>query len=117
VSFWRSTDLTRDERRVGCPFRTATHGADDLQAVFVAHFLGRRKYLGSIGIAHDLHQAFAISQVNENDAAMVAPSMYPAEQSNRLADEFGVDQARVFGSHKCSVGTFRDAGLLRSPAT
>ena len=72
-------DLARRERGVDGPFGALAHGASNLQAVFAAHFFCRREHIGPIGIADDLHQAFAISKVDKNDAAMVAPSMHPAK--------------------------------------
>ena len=37
------------------------------------------------GIKHDLGQAFPVSEIDENDAAMITSSLYPTHQHNFLA--------------------------------
>ena len=52
----------------------------------------------AIRIAHDLHQAFAVAQVDEDDAAMIAPAMDPARHRDGLVEIAAVDAAAVVGS-------------------
>ena len=35
---------------------------------------------GAVGIADDLHEAFAVAQVDEDHAAVIAAPMHPARQ-------------------------------------
>jgi hypothetical protein len=44
----------------------------------VAHGFGDLEHLGAVGVAHHLHQAFAVAQVDEDDAAVVAATVHPA---------------------------------------
>jgi hypothetical protein len=46
-----------------------------------------------------LHQAFAVAQVDEDDAAMVATTMDPAAQADGLAEKYLSSEAAVLGSH------------------
>ena len=38
-----------------------------------------------LGVEDDLHDAFAVAQVDEDDPAVVAAAMHPAHQDNFLA--------------------------------
>ena len=97
--------------------------ADDLEDVFVAHGLGELEHLGPVGIADDLGDAFAIAQVYENDAAVIATAMIPAAEGDDLVDVAGVELAAVVGTHGGSddesqcrqYGTARRrGGIIRS---
>ena len=55
--------------------------------VLVAHALGLGEHLGGVRIEHDLQQALAVAQIDEDDAAMVAPAMGPAGHRDDLADQ------------------------------
>ena len=80
-----------------------------LQAVFIADLFRGRKNVAPIGIADDLDQAFAIAQVDEDHAAVVAPAVHPAKQGDRLADIGCVQEAAVLGSHGFSGAAKRGA--------
>ena len=54
---------------------------------------------GAVGVADDLHQAFAVAQVDEDHAAMVAAAVRPAHQRHGLAEQRFADQAAVGCSH------------------
>ena len=56
---------------------------------FVAQRLGGRERRGAVGIADDLHEAFAVAQVDEDDAAVVAAAMDPARQRDGLCPGSG----------------------------
>jgi len=66
-----------------CPYVKAVIGriADEAKAL---QALGIGKQLGIVRIEHDLQQAFAVAQVDEDDSAMVAPPVHPARQSDGL---------------------------------
>jgi hypothetical protein len=91
---------TSPETRLGQPSGPPPHDADDLRAEFVPYFLRIGKDIRPVRIAHHLQQPRAIAQVDENDAAVVATSVHPAEQGDGLADELRVHQARIFGTHQ-----------------
>ena len=54
------------------------HQAGDLQAELVAQALGGGEGLGAVGVAHHLHVAFAVAQVDEDHAAVVAAAVAPS---------------------------------------
>ena len=49
------------------------------------------KRRGAVGIAHDLRQAFAVAQVDEDHAAVVAAAVRPAGQRDGLVELAAVD--------------------------
>ena len=112
-------DLAAGQVRVVGAGRARAHLADDLQAELVAHVLGRiANIVGAVGVADDLHQAFAVAQVDEDDAAMVAPAMRPAHQRDGLAEQRFADEAAVGGSHaslqiRLRIGGGADRGPQR----
>ena len=66
---------------------------------FVADLFRRGERVGPVGIAHDLHQPLAVAQIDEDHAAVVPPSMHPAEQVDRLAQVFAVHKTAVLRTH------------------
>src|SRR5205085_12130399 len=81
----------------GPPPDQALHAQHEL----VAHAVGCRESFSTVGIADHLHQSFAIAQVDEDHAAMVAAAMGPAEERDGLAEETGIGETAVFGAHMC----------------
>ena len=71
-----------------------------LQAELVAHGFGDLEHVGAIRVADDLRQAFAVAQVDEDHAAVVAATMCPAAQGDGLPVEGGVELAAVMGTHE-----------------
>ena len=69
------------------PAGRRAHLAGHPQHVLVAHAVGGREGLGAVGIAHHLHQALAVAQVDEDHAAVVAAAVHPAAERDGLADE------------------------------
>ena len=51
-------------------------------------------------VEHDLQQALAVAQVDEDHAAVVAAAMHPAGDGHTLADEGFVDVAAVMSTHR-----------------
>jgi len=119
-------DLPADEVGVGRTLGPRTHQAADLDAELVADLLGGAEHLGPVGVTHHLHQTLAVAQVDENDTAVVAAAVDPAEQGHGLADELAVHQAGIFGTHgnpwsvaRCARGVAfggQDARSMRSRA-
>ncbi len=70
-------------------------------------FSAMAKTSAAFRIEDDLHQAFAIAQVDEDHAAVVAPPVDPAGDADRLACQLLVDLSAVMGTHA------RDASGLR----
>ena len=60
---------------------------------------------GAVGIAHHLHQALAVAQVDEDDAAVVAAAMDPAHQRDGLAEDSG---GRCGRSSRCVSRQFSE---------
>ena len=57
------------------------------------------RYLGIfLRAKDDLGQAFTVAQVNENDAAVIAPRMHPAGEFDLLADVGGAQGVAVMGA-------------------
>ncbi len=92
-------DLAGDEVGVLGAGRTAAHLAGDAQAELVAHALGGGKGLGAVGIADHLHQTFPVAQVDEDNPAVVASAVGPAEQGHGLVKMGGVDPPAIIGAH------------------
>ena len=62
-----------------------THQALDLHAKLIAQAFGHVEHLGTVWVAHDLHIAFAVAQVNKNHTTVVTPAVNPAAQRNGFA--------------------------------
>ena len=97
-------------------FGPRAHQAFDPDAELVAHVFGRGEHLGAIRVADDLHVAFAVAQVDEDHAAVVAPAVHPAAQGHGLAEQSFGHQTAVMGTHgrHCFwLFRFRRSGLRR----
>ena len=81
-------------------FRTGTHKTDHLQAVFIADLVGGGKDFRTIRIADNLHETFAVTQVDKDHTAVVTAAVSPPVEGNGLADELFINQATVNGTHK-----------------
>ena len=55
---------------------------------------------GRVRIEHDLQQALAVAQIDENDAAVIAAAMGPAGDGDDLADQRFADLTAIVGAHK-----------------
>ena len=107
VSSWHSTSILPLVRPgVRRAFRTAAHDALHLHAELVAHALGDLEHVGAVRIADDLDEPFAIAQVDEDNAAVVAAAVYPAAQRDGLAQQGFGHQTAVFRSHRHDVVSF-----------
>ena len=59
--------------------------AFDGEAVFVAYLFGEREGVCGVGVNDDLDEATAVAQVDEDNAAVVAATVYPAGNLDGLA--------------------------------
>src|SRR6185436_6259030 len=91
--------LARAELRIDRAFGPPAHLAGDAQHEFVAHALRGGKGACPIRVAHHLRQAFAVAQVDEDDAAMVAAAVRPAAERDDTLDERGGELAAVMSAH------------------
>src|SRR5215472_12524128 len=91
-------DLASGELGVHGSFRARPDQPGHTDDEFVAQLLRAGESLSPIGIADDLDEPFAVAQVDEYHASVVAPSMHPAADGDRLAQAFPVDAAAVVGA-------------------
>ncbi len=77
-------DLARSHVVVFGAGRTRPHQTLHLHAELVAQAFGHGEHGGAVGVAHHLHDAFAVTQVDENHPAMIAAAMHPAAQRHGL---------------------------------
>jgi ribosomal protein S18 acetylase RimI-like enzyme len=92
-------DLAALEVVVGGARRTCAHHALDLHAEFVAHLFSGLEHLGAVRIADHLHRAFAVAQIDEDHATMVAAAVHPARQGDGLAQEGFGHKTAIVGTH------------------
>ncbi|MNV77676.1 hypothetical protein D3C71_1711180 [compost metagenome] len=92
-------DLARGQVGVLRAGRARTHLASDADAELVADLFGGLEHLRAIRIANHLHQALAVSQIDEDHAAVVTPALYPAGQGHFLADQLFGHQTAVVSTH------------------
>ncbi len=89
-------DLAALEVLIDGARRARAHQALDLHAELVAHVFGHGEHVGAIGVADHLHVAFAVAQVDEDHAAVVAAAIDPAAEGDGLAQQgFGHETAIV----------------------
>ena len=92
-------DFTADEVDIDRSCWTRTHLAGDRHHKLITQGLGGLEGVRRIRVAHDLQQALAIAQIDEDDAAVVAPAMHPAEDSHGLLQVRAVDGTAVIATH------------------
>ena len=91
-------DLAGDEIRIDRSLGPRPHEPGHCDAVFVAQLFCDGEGRGAVRVADDLHQPFAVAQVDEDDAAMIATAMDPTCQRNGLGEKAAVDAAAVVGA-------------------
>ena len=93
-----STDRpSGDEARTPPTLAREAHALPTL----VAHVFGGLEGVGSVGVEHHLHQTLAVTQVDEDHAAVVTATVGPAHQRHGLAHQRFADQTAVCGAHCC----------------
>ena len=91
--------LAGGEVGVGGAGGALAHQAADLHHELVAQLLGLIELGLVVRVEYHLQEAFAVAQVHENDAAMIAAAMDPAGNRNLLTDQLFVDLAAVVRTH------------------
>ena len=90
-------------------FGALAHATLHLQDELAPHLLGGCKGLLGIGVENDLYQARAVAQIDEDDAAVIAPPVNPAAQHDLLAEQGLGDLTAVVATHRIDpVGKSRD---------
>ncbi len=92
-------DLARGKVGVGGAGGTLAHQAAHLDHELVAQLFGLVELGLVVRVEYHLQEAFAVAQVHEYDAAMVAAAMDPAGNRNLLTDQLFVDLAAVVRTH------------------
>ena len=92
-------DLAALQVVVDRAFGARAHQAGHLHAEFIAqvfrHLEGRR----AVRVAHDLHIAFTVTQVDEDHPTMVTATVDPAAQGHGLAHQGFGHKTAVVGTH------------------
>ena len=91
-------DLAGDEVRIGAAFRAQPHEPGHANHELVAQRLGNRERVDAIRIEDDLDEAFAVAQIDEDHAAVVAAPVHPAHQRDRLAQMAAIDASTIIGA-------------------
>ena len=94
-----SSTLPEGQVGVGRARRTLAHEPTNLHHELVAQLLGLVELGLVVRVEHHLQEAFAVAQVHEDDAAMIAAAMDPAGNRNLLTDQLFVDLAAVVRTH------------------
>jgi hypothetical protein len=88
--------LTRRELRVLCVGPPGLDATSHGEHVLGAHLLGTLVRLGcGVGFEDYLRQAGAVTQIDEDDTAMVAPTMNPTTQHDLLSDVLRAESPTV----------------------
>ena len=101
-------DLAGSEVRIGRALRARAHETRDADDEFVAQFFGLGKHLRCVRIADDLHETLAITQIDEDHAAMIATPVDPTRNGDSATNEGFVDLTAVMSAHK-GRGCYGDA--------
>jgi len=87
---WQELHISSRQLGVLGPRDTRCDFAFHFNHIFVAERVRDGRQLGILLRAkNDLGQSFAIAQIDENDAAMIAPDMHPAREFRDTADVGG----------------------------
>ncbi len=92
-------DLAAFQAVVNRAFGARAHQALDLHAELVAHAFGGLEHVSAVGVADHLHVAFAVAQVDKDDAAVVAAAVDPTRQGDGLAQQGFGDKTAIVGAH------------------
>ena len=74
--------------------------AADPDHVFIAHRIGDLEGFRPVRVKHDLGDALAIAQIDEDHAAMIPAPMYPAAQPDFLIDMSAVEFPAIMTAHE-----------------
>ncbi len=91
-------DLAGEQVRIVAALGAGPHESRHADHELVAQRLGDREGRDPVRIEDDLHEALAVAQVDEDDAAVVAAAVHPAHQRHGLGEVAAVDAAAVIGA-------------------
>ena len=109
-------DFARREIRIDRALGPRADAACHRDAVFAAQLFCSCERRRTIGIADDLHDAFAIAQVNEDDAAVIATPVHPSHEGNGLSQVAAVDAAAIVGAFQIGLRRTLERFLQHSGA-
>ena len=92
-------DLAAEQVGVDRAFGAPAHDAGDLEHKLVTHRFGSGESFLAVRVGNDLHHAFAIAQVDEDDPTMVTAPVRPAAKYYGLAEFGGADFTAVVSTH------------------
>ena len=96
-------DGARRHVGVTCTFRTQAHLAGYLDHIFAAHTVSLGKGFSAVRIKHHLGQAFAITDIKEDDPTMVTATVNPAAKSYFLIRQRFVQLAIIILLYCCII--------------
>ena len=111
LKWWRNTGVERRhlvaqhfylatfQAFIDRPFRAGAHNAFDLNTKLVTHAFSGRKHVGAVWVAHHLHVAFAVAQIDKNHTTMVTSAVDPAAKGYRLTHQGFGHQTAIVGTH------------------
>ncbi len=105
-------DLAARKIRVDGARRALAHATLHLEHELGAQALGLGENLGAVRIEDDLEQPFAIAQIDEDHAAVIAAPVYPAGNGDFAANRSAVYVAAVMTAHQSRAPPKR-RGMLR----
>ncbi|MNF90154.1 hypothetical protein D3C84_727080 [compost metagenome] len=108
-------DAARGHVRIDRTGRALAHLADDLHDVFAAHAVGTGEGLFAIRVEHHLGQAFAVTDIEENDPAVVTATVYPTAEGDFLAIQALVQLAAIVAAHHGRVSLLLSLEFVRPP--
>jgi hypothetical protein len=92
-------NLARAQIRIDRALRTSLNAAGNAQAVLITDTFGHFKGLHVVRVDDNLRQTLTVAQINENHTPVVAATMYPAKQIDRLAQVFFGNLAGITRTH------------------
>ena len=92
------------------PVGARAHAALDADHELVAQPLRLREHLRRIRIEYHLQQALAIAQIDEDDAAVIAPAMHPAGDLDLLLRKTRIHLPAVMATHGAAAAARRHPG-------
>ena len=92
-------DFTGRQLRILGAFRATTYTAFGPQHEFTAYAFRGGECFRGIRIDNHLHPAFAVAQVDENDATVVAATVCPANQGDFLIQVACIQFSTIMCTH------------------
>ena len=103
-------DLARVQTFIDLACRPTAHFSRYAQTILIANLLGRGESRGIVRLDHDLDDAFMITQIDEDHAAVIAAGISPAAESDVLIDQGLIDETAVMGTHALRL---QNSGRIR----